>query len=260
MSDINLAMLIEYDGANYYGFQKQPSVRTLQGKLEKALSIFANFPIEIITAGRTDTKVHATYQVINFKTHIVRELHSWVRGVNALLPHDIVVKQVVVVPNDFNARFSAICRTYHYYLQVGNVRPAILHSKIGWYHANLDLELMQVACDMVRGEHDFTSFRAANCQAKNPVRNLSWANLAIKNNLLRFEFSANAFLYHMVRNMVGALIYVGNGKLTLDQFQELIKVRNRKFAPPTFMPDGLYLVDIEFNQPVFPRANLDWLF
>lgn len=260
MCDINLAMLIEYDGANYYGFQKQPSVRTLQGKLEKALSTFANARIEIVTAGRTDAKVHAAYQVINFKTQVVRDLHNWVRGVNALLPVDIVVKQVVHVTDDFSARFSAICRTYHYYLQAGGVRPAILHSKIGWYHANLDHELMQMACEMLRGEHDFTSFRAANCQAKNPVRNLSVATVALKNNLLRFEFSANAFLYHMVRNMVGALIYVGNGKLTLDQFQELIKARNRKSAPPTFMPDGLYLVDVEFNEPVFPRGSLEWLF
>ncbi|MDQ5920704.1 MAG: tRNA pseudouridine38-40 synthase [Pseudomonadota bacterium] len=257
----NLAMLVEYDGSKFCGFQKQGLlVRTIQGELEQALSNFANQSIEVITSGRTDSGVHAVHQVINFKTSVERKLNNWVRGVNALLPKDIVIKDVVVVGDTFNSRFSAVFRTYHYYLQLSPVRPVILYNKVGWYHAALDVELMQSACQLLIGEQDFSSFRAANCQAQNPVRNLTHASIEVKNNLLRFEFRANAFLYHMIRNIVGALIYVGNGKITLNQFMEVITVKNRRSAPPTFMPDGLYLVNVEYLEQIFSRQNIAWLY
>jgi tRNA pseudouridine38-40 synthase len=256
-----LALLLEYDGSRFYGFQKQlSSVRTIQGEVEKHLSTFANCPINIITSGRTDTGVHATHQVISFTTTIYRPLHAWVRGVNALLDKDIVIRDAVYVDNKFNARFDAVSRTYHYYLYVNPIRTALMRDKVGWYHASLDIDLMIEAGQYLIGQHDFSSFRASNCQAKNPVRDMTHFAITTKNNLIRFEFSANAFLYHMVRNMVGALIYVGNGKLNVDGFSDLINARNRKLAPPTFMPDGLYLVNVKYQDPLFEQDVAGWLF
>ncbi len=258
---LTLALLIEYDGTGFYGFQKQgPGVRTIQFELEKVLSVFANEKIDVITSGRTDTGVHATYQVISFTTTAKRELYNWIRGINALLPKDIIIRAAVNVDAEFNARFSAISRTYHYYLRVDPVRPAILYKKVGWYYAPLDCVSMQAAGQQLVGKQDFSSFRAADCQAKNPVRNLSYFNMSRKNNLIRFEFTANAFLYHMVRNIVGALIYVGNGKLSQQGFAELITAKKRTLAPPTFMPDGLYLTHIEYKSVIFAPDNNDWLF
>lgn len=252
----NIAMVVEYDGSNFFGFQKQQaSTRTIQGELEAALSKFAGEAISIVTAGRTDTGVHALYQVINFSTLVKRELHSWVRGVNALLPKDIVIHETQVVNNEFNARFSAISRTYNYYLLVSPVRPALLYKKIGWYYGQLDIEKMSEAGNYLVGEQDFSSFRASECQALNPVRNLTNFNLSARNNILRFEITANAFLYHMVRNIVGALVYVGNGKLAVSGFKDLITACDRKLAPPTFCADGLYLTNINYQQNPFNLKN-----
>ena len=256
-----LALLIEYDGANFFGFQKQGiAFRTIQFELEQALSKFANHKIEVITSGRTDTGVHATHQVISFTTTAKRELYSWIRGINALIPKDIAIRDAVYVDSNFNARFSAFSRTYHYYLLVDPVRPSILRSKVGWYHAPLNIAAMQNAGEYLIGNKDFSSFRAANCQANSPIRNLTHFALSQKNSILRFEFTANAFLYHMVRNMVGALIYVGNDKLSISGFSDLIESQKRKLAPPTFMPDGLYLTNIKYQNNLFNSDNNSWLF
>lgn len=266
MSNINpqnIALLIEYSGSKFAGFQRQKDFPSIQEHLETALSRFANHDIQVITAGRTDAGVHALGQVINFVTTARRELSSWVRGVNALLPEDIAIKQATYVPDIFNARFNAISRTYHYYLLVSPTRPAILEGKVGWYYKPLNLGFMEEACQLLLGKHDFSSFRAANCQALTPVRNMITArvkqidsflmtdSITSKQVLLRFEFTANAFLYHMVRNLVGALIYIGNGKLSLTQFADIINQKNRVKAPPTFMPDGLYLHSVAYNPPIF---------
>ena len=260
MSEVyNLALLVEYDGSKFFGFQKQLATRTIQGILEAALSKFANAKIDIITSGRTDTGVHATHQVISFTTTAKRPMHAWIRGVNALLPDDIAIRDAQLVDNDFNARFSAISRTYHYYLLVDPVRSAIKYARAGWYYKPLDVDLMNKAGQYLIGEQDFSSFRASDCQAKNPVRNLSGFSLETKGNLIRFEFTANAFLYHMVRNMVGALVYVGNGKITVDEFSALIKLCKRTLAPPTFMPDGLYLVDVKYKTSLFEHDYSAWL-
>ncbi|MFN7095083.1 MAG: tRNA pseudouridine(38-40) synthase TruA, partial [Burkholderiales bacterium] len=217
-TSFNLAMLLEYDGAGFAGFQKQGfGALTVQGELESALSQFVQQKINIIPAGRTDTGVHALYQVINFTTSVNRELNSWVRGTNAFLPKTLVIREAVKVANEFNARFSALSRTYHYYLAATATRPAILHKKVGWYHRQLDLQAMQEAGLYLVGEKDFSSFRAANCQAATPVRRLTAFNICLKNGLIRFELTANAFLYHMVRNIVGALIYVGSGRLSVEE-------------------------------------------
>lgn len=246
-------MLIEYDGSGFYGFQKQePSVRTVQAELERALTKFANQPINIITAGRTDSGVHALYQVINFITTVNRPLTNWLRGVNALLDLDIVINQVCYVPLEFSSRFNAISRTYQYYLYNHPVRPAILAKKVGWYYAKLDVNLMQEASRLLLGLHDFSSFRAVGCQAINPIRLVTNARVnQLSDKLICFEITANAFLYHMVRNVVGALIYIGNHKLTINGFKELLSDKNRLKAPPTFMADGLYLTKVEYKQAIF---------
>lgn len=255
----NLALLLEYDGSGFYGFQKQLATRTIQGILEATLSKFANATIDIITSGRTDTKVHATHQVISFTTFANRPLHAWSRGVNALLPDDIAIRDAIFVDKEFNARFSATSRTYHYYLLVDPIRSAIKQGRVGWYYKPLDFNLMNKAGQYLIGMQDFSSFRASDCQSKNPVRDLSSFSMETKGNLIRFEFTANAFLYHMVRNMVGALVYVGNGKISVDEFVALIKSHQRTLAPPTFMPDGLYLVDVKYKTPLFERDYSAWL-
>lgn len=259
----NIALLIEYCGRSFAGFQKQKDFPSIQEHLEVALSRFANQNIEIITAGRTDAGVHALGQVVNFITTARRELSSWVRGVNALLPSGIAVKKAAYVADKFNARFNAISRTYHYYLLVSPTRPSVLDGKVGWYYKHLDLKLMQDACQLLLGEHDFSSFRASSCQALTPVRNMLVAEVKevdsfliadptlARQKIIRFEFTANAFLYHMVRNLVGALLYVGNNKLTLSEFSDIINQKNRVAAPPTFMPDGLYLHSVKYESPLF---------
>ena len=256
----NIAMVVEYDGSSFCGFQKQAQgIRTIQGELELALSTFTNERVDIITSGRTDTGVHATYQVINFKTQVKRPLQNWMRAVNSLLPKDIVIRDIVVVDDEFYARF-ALNRTYHYYVVVDPIRPAILRGKVGWCHTPLDVNSMIMAQKILLGEKDFTSFRAAGCQAKNPVRNMTNVGISLRSNLIRFEFTANAFLYHMVRNMVGALIFVGKGTLSLAEFVQMVDACSRKYAPPTFMPDGLYLVGVEYTNMKFNYVPADWIY
>ena len=255
----NIALLIEYLGSSFFGFQKQASTRTIQGELEATLSKFANHPIEIITAGRTDAGVHALNQIVNFTTTAKRELHSWVRGINGLLAPDISIKQAAIVPHEFSARFTALSRTYCYYLYVNPIRPAILDARVGWYYAPLDIDSMRTACQILQGKHDFSSFRASDCQANTPTRTMLESQITVHNDIIRFKFTANAFLYHMVRNMVGALIYVGNGKLSVNEFQDMFLSKNRSKAPPTFMPDGLYLADVKYKTPIFNYPKLDWL-
>jgi tRNA pseudouridine38-40 synthase len=255
----NIALLIEYLGTSFFGFQRQKACRTIQGELEAKLSKFAHHPIEIITAGRTDAGVHALNQIVNFTTTSKRELFSWVRGINGLLDPDISIKQAAFVPYEFNSRFTALSRTYCYYLYVNPIRPAILNARVGWYYAPLDIEKMKEASQALLGTHDFSSFRASDCQANTPTRHMLESEIIVQNDIIRFKFTANAFLYHMVRNIVGALIYVGNGKLSADGFCDMFKDLDRKKAPPTFMPDGLYLADVKFKTPIFDYPKLDWL-
>ena len=256
----NIALLIEYLGTSFFGFQRQTSAyRTIQGELEAKLSKFAQHHIEIVTAGRTDAGVHALNQTVNFTTTATRELYSWVSGINGLLAPDISIKQAAFVPHEFNARFTAISRTYCYYLYVNRIRPAILNTKVGWCYIPLDIGKMKEASQILLGNHDFSSFRAANCQANTPIRNMSESQIIVHNNIIRFKFTANAFLYHMVRNIVGALVHVGKGKLSVDGFHNMFMMCDRSIAPPTFMPDGLYLADVKYETPIFDYQKIDWL-
>ncbi|TXH57578.1 MAG: tRNA pseudouridine(38-40) synthase TruA, partial [Bacteroidia bacterium] len=231
----NIAMIIEYDGSSYYGFQKQPqaNIKTIQGVLELAIFSFTNEPISVIASGRTDAKVHASYQVINFTTNLIRPLHAWLRGVNNFLPPDIVICEVVVAPDNFNARFDAKSRTYHYYLLNSPVKSAILSGKVGWYPKALDFIKISEAMEHLLGTHDFSCFRASLCQANSAIKTMIESKLVIHKDIACFIFKANAFLYHMVRNMVGALIYVGLNKISVNDCINLLVQKDRTKALPT---------------------------
>ena len=255
------ALLLEYNGSNYHGWQIQRGVATIQGELERALSSFAAEKIATITAGRTDTGVHATHQVVHFNSGAKRQLAGWISGVNAKLAKDIRVKAAVSVDDDFNARYSATSRSYHYYLLTQPLNSALLAPQVGWYYQALDLGKMQQAASLLCGCHDFSAFRAAGCQANTPVREMFELKIEQRGNMLRFSLRANAFLHHMVRNIIGALVFVGNGRLSLGDFAAIFKAAQRSLAPPTFMANGLYLVNVSYPQSPFVSAATDlWLF
>lgn len=245
---MRIALGLEYDGAAFCGFQTQPTSCGVQDHLEAALSKFADSPVEITAAGRTDAGVHAAAQVVHLDTEATRA--DWARGTNAFLPPTIRVHWWTVVPDDFHARYSARARTYRYLLVNAPVAPALLAGKAGWYHRPLDAARMAEGAKALVGAHDFSSFRDAECQAKSPVRDLSVATIVRRGDVVDFTFRANAFLHHMVRNMVGALVYVGSGKQDPRWIAELIEMKDRTRAAPTFAPDGLYLAGIEYD-PAF---------
>lgn len=255
------ALVLEYDGSSFHGWQSQSGVATVQNSLELALSKFANQTISTITAGRTDTGVHALNQVVHFCSDVSRSLVSWKTGVNALMPKTIRLKEIYEVDELFDARFSAVKRTYHYYLLIRSYNSAHLQDYVGWYYRKLDINLMQQAANLLVGRHDFSSFRASACQANSPVRDMYSIVLEQRGDIIRFSLTANAFLHHMVRNIVGALVYVGEERISLAQFNEVFLQRNRKFAPPTFMPNGLYLVDVDYDGKLVTNFDQSlWLY
>jgi tRNA pseudouridine38-40 synthase len=243
---MKIAIGIEYDGSRFQGWQSQPSGETVQDQLERALASIAGEKVRLAAAGRTDAGVHALAQVAHFETAALRPASAWVRGVNALLPPAVAVQWAKPVADDFHARYSALSRTYRYVLYNHPVRPALHHGRVGWFHLPLDADAMRVALGPLAGEHDFSAFRSSECQAKSPVRTLrSWA-LEQCGDQIRFEFTANGFLHHMVRNIVGCLVYVGKGKHPPEWLAELLAGRDRRRAAPTFSPDGLYLAAVEY--------------
>jgi len=244
---MRIALGVEYDGSQFYGWQSQAGGHTVQDALQAALSSIASAPITIIAAGRTDTGVHALEQVVHFDTSAERPLSAWVRGVNALLPKSIAVLWAHAVPEEFHARFSAQARSYSYFLINRPVRSAVQYGRVGWFHAPLDVEQMRAAASYLLGEHDFSSFRAAECQAKSPVKNLARLDINRQGDNIVFDLSADAFLHHMVRNIVGCLVYVGKGKHPPQWMQQVLQGRERAHAAPTFAPDGLYLRYISYD-------------
>jgi tRNA pseudouridine38-40 synthase len=245
---MRVALSIEYDGALYCGWQSQVNACGVQDFLETAIKNIARHTVRIHAAGRTDTGVHALSQIVHFDTEAVRPDSAWVRGVNAFLPSSIRVLWARAVSDEFHARFSAQQRRYQYLLLNAPVAPAILASKAGWYHLPLDITTMQTAIAYLRGEHDFSAFRASECQAKSAIKNLQIATVKQCGGQFVFEFAANAFLQHQVRNMVGALIYVGNGKHAPTLIQELLVQKDRALAPPTFSASGLYLAGVQYDE------------
>ncbi len=244
---MRLALGIEYDGSGFCGWQTQPAGCAVQDRLEAACSSIAGVPVSTICAGRTDAGVHALGQVVHFDCDIERPLSAWVRGVNALLPSAMAVTWAQPVADDFHARFSATSRAYRYMLLNDAVRPAADHGRVGWFHAPLNLERMRAAAANLIGEHDFSAFRAAECQAKSPVRTLQAVSVSSSGPYIVFEFRANAFLHHMVRNIVGSLVYVGKGKHPPEWMKEVLLGRDRSRAAPTFDASGLYLLDVEYE-------------
>ena len=219
----------------------------MQDVLEAALAAIAGEPVGVTAAGRTDRGVHARGQVAHFDTGAVRPETAWVRGVNAFLPESIAVLWARPVDGEFHARYGAIARTYRYQLINRPVRPALAARHAGWYHAPLEVDAMREAARALLGEHDFSAFRAAECQAKTPVRTVH--SIVIERSAERIDFTirANAFLHHMVRNIVGTLVYVGNGRHAPGWVAELLVSRDRTKAAPTFAPEGLYLENIEYH-------------
>ncbi|TSA12707.1 MAG: tRNA pseudouridine(38-40) synthase TruA [Betaproteobacteria bacterium] len=243
---MKIAIGIEYDGSHFHGWQSQPSGDTVQDLVERALGSIAGEPVRLSAAGRTDAGVHALAQVAHFETASVRPNSAWVRGVNAMLPQAVAVQWAAQVSDDFHARYSAVSRTYRYVLSTSPVRPALHHGRIGWFHLPLNLNAMRSAIVCLEGEHDFSAFRSSECQAKSPVRILRSWNIERRGGYLFFEFNANGFLHHMVRNIVGCLVYVGKGRHPPGWLTEVLASRDRRKAAPTFSPDGLYFSAVEY--------------
>jgi tRNA pseudouridine38-40 synthase len=243
---MRIALGLQYDGAAFCGWQAQPHGRTVQNALEKALREFACVPLPTTVAGRTDTGVHALGQVVHFDTTLDRAPFSWVRGVNAFLPPTVAVQWAQPMPDDFHARFSAFERTYYYVLHVNAVRSPMLASRAGWIHTQLDVDAMRDAATCLIGEHDFSAFRSSECQAKTPVKHLYQVDILEAGAFVHFRFRANAFLHHMVRNLMGCLVAVGRGRYPPHWLADVLAGRDRTRAAPTFMPDGLYLARVGY--------------
>ena len=244
---MRIALGIEYDGSPFCGWQSQPQKCGVQDVLEAAIQHICHQSVRLHAAGRTDTGVHALMQVVHFETEVIRPITAWVRGVNAFLPSCVRVIWAQNVGDDFHARFSATQRHYQYWLTNQPTASAIYANKAGWYHLPLNIKAMQAASAYLQGEHDFSAFRASECQANTPIRNMSTASVEKHGESIVFNFSANAFLQHQVRNMVGALIYVGNGKYPPEWIKSLLQEKNRTLSPPTFSPNGLYLTGVVYD-------------
>lgn len=244
-----VALGIEYNGADFCGFQKQPSgVATVQQNLEAALSQVANEPVTLICAGRTDAGVHASGQVIHFDTLAVRPAKAWIQGVNALLPDAVSVRWSQEVAAEFHARFAAQDRTYRYLIYRNRARPAIGAGQLTWERRELSIEAMRQASRALVGQHDFTSFRATQCQAKSPVRTVRYIELYEVGELLVLEIRANAFLHHMVRNITGVLLAIGAGEKPVSWCAEVLQAKDRRQGGVTAKPDGLYLVHVGYPE------------
>lgn len=259
---MRLALGVSYRGNAYHGWQSQPDGCTVQDVLERALSQFADVPIQTLCAGRTDTGVHGLNQVVHLDASVERDAFSWIRGTNRYLPPDVAVQWCQPVGPDFHARNSALGRQYAYILLESPVRSAIEMGAVGWSFRPLEGNAMREAAGHLLGEHDFTSFRSSECQAASPVKQMRRIGITRHGAYWRFEFEASAFLHHMVRNLMGCLVAVGSGRRSPDWLREVIAARSRDAAAPTFAPDGLYFLGPQYE----PRHGLptrtpawDWL-
>jgi tRNA pseudouridine38-40 synthase len=261
-----LALGVAYRGSAYQGWQSQASGRTVQDRLEAALAAFADTPVGTMCAGRTDAGVHALNQVIHIDAPVERDLVSWVRGANRYLPADIALQWCVPVAADFHARYSAHGRRYVYVLLESAVRPALESGSVGWVFRPLDGEAMRAAAAHLIGEHDFSSFRSSECQALSPLKTLRTVGIerrgAVMGGYWRFDFDGSAFLHHMVRNIMGCLVAVGQGMHSADWMRDVLAAKRRDAAAPTFAPEGLYFAgpyyDAKHGIPERTPA-FDWL-
>jgi len=260
-SDLNrIALGVEYNGSQFNGYQlQQTGTRTVQEEIERAVSMVADETIRVTCAGRTDAGVHATGQVVHFDTCAKRLLKAWVMGVNSYLPKDICIHWAREVSADFNARFSAVSRSYRYVLFTRRVRSAILESNVSWCYADLDVSKMHEAAQLLLGDNDFSAFRAAQCQAKHPNRVMKSIQVKQAGAYVIMDIHANAFLHHMVRNIMGSLLVVGRGEQPVEWMGEVLRSRDRCQAGMTAPPAGLYLVNVEYPQVFGLPASTGWL-
>ena len=258
---MRIALGVEYDGSAYYGWQRQKDVISVQRVLEQALSKIANEPIVVQCAGRTDTGVHGTGQVVHFDTQALRNDRGWTLGLNSYLPDDIAIRWVKHVPDDFHARFSATARRYRYIICNTALRPAILAKGLSHYYQPLDEALMNESAQYLVGSHDYTSYRALHCQAHSSDRQIHHLNVTRQGNFVIIDVKANGFLHHMVRNIVGTLIKVGEGEQAPIFSQEVLKLKDRAQAPAMAKAGGLYLVEVDYpDEFELPRPACGPLF
>lgn len=250
---MRIALGIEYNGHGFYGWQTQHGLVTVQSSLEKALSHIANEPIHLFCAGRTDANVHATGQVVHFDTHAKRHIDAWIWGTNAHLPASIVVKWAKHVDYSFHARFSALTRRYRYIIYNNPIRPAILSHRVTWHYYPLDVDRMREAGKYLLGEHDFSSLRSSQCNSKTPMRNIKEFTVTRQGDFVMIEIEANAFLHHMVRNIVGVMFKIGSQYRDPAWIKEVLQAKNRRAAAETAPADGLYLTKVTYPEPyIFP--------
>jgi len=240
------AACIEYDGTAYYGWQRLSHGPSVQAEVEKSLSIVANHDIDLTCAGRTDSGVHGIGQIVHFESDAKRDQKAWKMGCNTNLPNDISMRWIQPVNDEFHARFSAKSRYYRYIILNQMTRPAIIYNKVCWFKESLNADLMHQAAQLLLGEHDFSSFRAAGCQAKHAMRELQSISVSRDGQYIYVDIIANAFLHHMVRNIVGSLFEVGRQVRAVDWFSELLVVKDRNQAGITAPACGLYFVNVEY--------------
>ncbi len=244
---MRIALGMEYNGATFCGWQTQPSGCAVQDALERALGVIAGEKIATVCAGRTDAGVHALAQVVHFDTAAVRPESAWVRGVNSRLPEGAAVIWAQRVADEFHARYSARERCYRYVLLNHPLRPAVNVGRVGWFHLPLDLGRMRTAAQCLVGEHDFSAFRAVECQAKSPVREMRRLEIRRSGDFVLFELAANAFLHHMVRNIIGSLVHIGKGRHDPAWLRQVLESRDRKLAAPPVEAGGLYLAQVGYD-------------
>jgi len=258
---MRIALCIEYNGANYSGWQRQQGTLCVQECVEDALEKISLTPIQVTCAGRTDAGVHATYQIIHFDTDVSRPIKAWTRGMNTHLPHDVAVKWAAFVDDEFHARFSATSRRYRYIIYNDPLRPAILNGGLTHVYYPLNADLMNKAAQYLAGQHDFSSFRAANCQAKTAIRTIEKIQVFRLGKHIIMDVKANAFLHHMVRNIIGSLIVVGRELEPVSWLNQVLQLRDRTKAAMTAKPNGLYLIEVDYPaQFDLPNSELGPLF
>jgi tRNA pseudouridine38-40 synthase len=241
------ALGVEYRGTEYCGWQRQPHCDSVQQNLEQALSFVADHSVELVCAGRTDSGVHALQQVAHFDSAARRSERAWLMGANCRLPRDIRIRWVVPVADDFHARFAARARAYRYLIYNVAVPSALFHDLSAWEYHPLDHDSMHSTAQLLLGEHDFSSFRAVGCQAKSSSRQVRQIAVSRQGDLVMLDIEANAFLYHMVRNIAGSLIAVGKGELGIDEFARIFAARDRNLAAPTAPAAGLYFLHASYD-------------
>ena len=257
---MKVLLSIQYDGKNYYGWQEQKTPDTVQGKLQEAIYKFCQEKVKIYVAGRTDSGVHALSQYAHFETNTKREESTWLLGLNSHLPDDIRINFVKFISDEFHARFSALSRTYRYIIYNNKIKPCLNRNKVGWYYLHhLDENKMQNAANKLVGEKDFSCFRSAHCQSKSPIKKINDIMVIRKKNFILIDINANSFLYNMVRNIVGSLVLVGSGEKEISWIETVLNSKDRKIAGKQFPPDGLFLINIEYDskynlnyEPCFP--------